>query len=50
MKFDIEFLKTSTKRCFEETAKDLILKGFTKTEAKEILEGLYYAVADEYGG
>lgn len=50
MKFDIEFWKSSTKKCFDETAKELIEKGFTKLEAKELLEGLYYAVADEYGG
>ena len=50
MKFDIEFWKSSTKKYFNETADELMDLGLTKKEVKELLEGLYYAVANEYGG
>ena len=49
IKFSFESSKEYSKETFEEIAKILIRRGFTKTEVREILESAYYAVAEEYG-
>jgi len=48
--FDIEFWKSENEEKFADALKDLVEHGYSEQEAKEMLEGLYYAVASEYGG
>ena len=49
-KWDIDFWKKSTKEAFNEVRKELQEKSeLSDTEIKELLEGLYYAVSEEYG-
>lgn len=42
--------KRSSERVFQEEGKRLVEKGFTEDEAVEMLEGLYGATAECFGG
>ncbi len=50
MKLDIDFYKKSTKKAFLQAKKELIDNcKYNEKKANDFLEGLYYAVANEYG-
>lgn len=51
IKFDIEFWHSDTEKEFKKIRKELVERSnMTQKEATELLEGLYYLVANEYGG
>ena len=49
MKLEIDFYKSDTKSFFDNAVRELRDKGMENEDIKELLEGLYYAVANEYG-
>lgn len=50
MSLDIEFWNKSTEKCFKNFSKELKNRSdLTDEEIKDWLEGIYYAVASEFG-
>lgn len=50
MKVDIDFWCSSTRDTYREVFNSLVNYGMSKEEANKILEKLYYATSEEYGG
>ena len=49
--FDIEFWHSDTEKEFKRIRKELVERSnMTHKEVTELLEGIYYLVANEYGG
>ena len=50
-KFNIEFYNSDCEKEFKKIRKELISRSnMNEKEVTELLEGIYYLVADEYGG
>ena len=50
-KFDIEFWHSDCEKAFKKIRKELIARSdMNEEEVTELLEGIYYLVANEYGG
>lgn len=49
MDLDVKFTKSSSRDVFEKYYKQLISSGIDQAYVKNMLEELWYAVADEYG-